>query len=628
MKLEFKTFGGERPKISPHVLDPQMAQVASNCKLIKGDLRAFRSTLKDEALTGTNVQSLFLYEENGNDNWVESANDLDFVKSPISDDSYERVYFTGETQPRFFANDNVSSPFDESVDFYKLGIPAPATAPTVTTTGGGATYKGYVYSFVNSYGDEGPPSPVGSDDDFSSGAVAIEDIEAAPSDRAVTKIYLYRTNASGDGTAEFQFVLEATWFSASVNYVVGDYVIYGTDLYKCTTQHDAAAWDAGHFTAGDAVADADLTSVFPKTNYDPPPTDLIGLIAFPGGILAGISGNNLCFSEPFHPHAWPTGYQVAFDETPVGLGVIGSTVIVTTTGYPYEVYGSHPDSMSKTKGAAYYPCTSKRGIVSARGAVFYPTYEGLVKRGSSDEDATYSIVTEKIMSEDDWDDYGPTTLAGYFYQGRYFGFDSVNSVGFILDFVDGFFIPLSTYAHAGYVDDEFYVVVDDTALVDEANPPENMPLCVSKWEGNTTSYLIYTWRSKEFMLPIDTNFSIARIELDEDFYGDVNDLIDLATLNVALFAADLEGAVGMTALGGQDLAGDTLYDIGSFTISSDINFKLYADGTLKCNKVIEPADKKTFRLPSGFVSRRYYIELSGYIPVKSLVIATSADEIQ
>jgi hypothetical protein len=625
MRIPFLNFKGLNAKTSSHLDDKMIAQIADNCNLVSGDLRAFKSPEKDEALSLTTIKTLYKYEENGNDNWFVSANDLDFVKSPVSDDAYERVYFTGESEPRFFANDNVSSPFDGSTDYYKLGIPAPTSAPTVTTTGGGATYKGYVYSYVNSYGDEGPPSAVGSDDDYDTGTVAIEDIVAAPASRAIDKIYLYRTNASGDGTAEYQFVLEATWFSASVQYEVGDFVIYATDLYKCTVQHTPAAWDAGHFTAGDDVTDANLLSVYPKTNYDPPPTDLTALISLPNGVTAGISEKAVYFSEPYRPHAYPTEYIIGFDETPIGLGVNGSTVIVLTDGLPYKLFGNHPSSMSKIKVAHYYPCTSKRGIVSAKGKTYWPTHEGLAV--TSPEGT--SIATENIMDKDDWAAYTPASLAGYFYQGKYFGFDSVRNSGFILDFVNNHYVTISVYAHAGFVDDSLDIVVDDVDLVDEEAPPVNMPLCVSQWEGSDTNYLTYTWRSKEFIFTHEINFAALFIALDDSFYSNVTDLLDLETENTAIFALDeIGGSYGERAYGLQDYGGDDLNTISTHNITSDVTFRIYSNDTLKVTKTIsgETGDQ-ILTLPGEYAGRRTFIELSGATPIKRVFIAPSIDDL-
>lgn len=50
----------------------------------------------------------------------------------------------------------------------------------------------------------------------------------------------------------------ATAFSTSASYAVGNYVTYNGDLYRCTTAHSAAAWNASHFTA--VTVGAELTT--------------------------------------------------------------------------------------------------------------------------------------------------------------------------------------------------------------------------------------------------------------------------------------------------------------------------------------------------------------------------------
>lgn len=626
MKLELKTFGGELPKLAKQLLPANAGQTAQNCFLVRGDLRAFRAPLKDAALSDIAAKSLYRYDENSNENWVVTNTVRHYVESLIAGDAYERVYFTGEAQARFFANDNISvGGFDHTADYYKLGIPAPTTAPTVGSAGGGATYKGYVYAFVNSYGDEGPPSPVDSISDYNAGNVTLEDIEAAPSGRAIDKIYVYRTNSSGAGTAEFQFVLEATWFAITVDYVVGDFVIYGTDLYKCTTIHAAGAWNAGHFTAGDDVTDANLLSIYPKTNFDPPPDGLTNLISLANGCLAGFVGNELYFSEPYYPHAWPTDYTIGFDADIIGLGVEKSTVTVVTAGQPYRVYGSHPSAMVKDKISRDYPGLFIRGVISANGGTSFITRQGLISVGD-----TISNITASILDPKDLADYAPNTLSLYFYENKYFGFDSVGKQGFIIDLVNGQFIPLSIYAYAGFVtkEGEFYIVADDLALVDENDPPANMPLCVKLWEGDTVNYLQYTWRSKEYITPIDTNFSIARMIVDQSFYDAVAALIDLATLNATLFASPLQGALGIDGpLGGlNELGGDALYTIGSISMSQYVTFRLYANDTLIKTKTVNETDTK-FRLPADSLANRFEIEITGHIPVKAVIIATSPSEL-
>jgi hypothetical protein len=56
-----------------------------------------------------------------------------------------------------------------------------------------------------------------------------------------------------------------------------------------------------------------------------------------------------------------------------------------------------------------------------------------------------------------------------------------------------------------------------------------------------------------------------------------------------------------------------------------LTFKLYADGALKFTKTV--ASASVFRLPSGYRSRRYQVELSGTSNVREVGFATSVEEL-
>lgn len=631
MRIVWDTFGAEIPRVDDHLLPPNYASLAENAQVIKGDLRAFRAPSKTAALTGTTVKSIYLHTENSNEHWVDSSAERHYIKSPVAAETYERAYFSGETEARFFSNDHLSgtpAAFNQATDYYKLGIPAPTAAPTVTTTAGGAGYKGYVYSFVNSYGDEGPPSPIGSDTDYDSGTVAIAAIQNAPADRAINRIYLYRTNASSTGSGAFQYVLQATWFSATTIYATGVFVIYSGALYKCTSEHAAGAWNAGHFTAGDDVADAALLAVFPKTNFDPPPTGIKGLSSMGYGGAVGFLGRDLYFSEPFYVHAYPTGYIVPLFHDIVSITVEKNMVFVATEGPPYLVYGDHPSVMSRVVYESDYPGLNIRGACAGKGGAFFVTRQGLIHNNGSGP----VNVTQSLLTADDWADYHPDVLMIAWHQQKIFGFDPTGAHGFMIDFSGDTmqFIPLGLDVDAIYTSDTgyLYLAMDDVDIVDENDPPAAMPKAVKQWEGSTTNYMLYTWRSKEFVFNGPVNFSVAKVILDQDFYDTVEGLIDLTTLNAAIFAAGLTGALGIDGPigGGHELGGDEMMTLGSIDMSTNVTFKLYAGGALKKTKTLTTADNR-FRLPGKYRSDKMMIEISGFIPVKKIVIATSPEEL-
>lgn len=353
MKITIETPKGISPKVAPDDLLNNAAQTAENCKLEKGDFRAWNRPGKLTGLALTSVAGLFKWTANDTDYWAESANDLDYVRTPIANDSYERMYFTGETEMRGLANDNISDPFKLSTDYYKVGVPAPASAPTVAS--GGSVTRYYVGCYVTAYGEEGLPSAIGGGTTVAASPVGIsgltdvsDDTEGDYANRRITTYRLYRTASGTAGTAEFLKVLDATWFNETTAYAVGDYVIYSGTLYKCTTIHPAGAWNAGHFTAGDDIDDEDLSAVVcPSTTWEVPLTGMKGLGILPNGALFGFYANELCFSVPNRPHAWPSGYRMSFPFDVVATKACGSSVIVLTKGNPYIVYGTHPENMQK-----------------------------------------------------------------------------------------------------------------------------------------------------------------------------------------------------------------------------------------------------------------------------------------
>ncbi|MFN9954818.1 MAG: hypothetical protein ACK55I_17105, partial [bacterium] len=80
---------------------------------------------------------------------------------------------------------------------------------------------------------------------------------------------------------------------------------------------------------------SDLGEIMPSLDWEPPPTNLKGLKVMANGIFTAFSGKDLCFSEPFMPHAWSSKNFLPVDATIVGLGTFGQSVAVLTDSFPY-----------------------------------------------------------------------------------------------------------------------------------------------------------------------------------------------------------------------------------------------------------------------------------------------------
>ena len=613
-----------RPGVAPHLLANGEAQLAYNCKIHKGDLRAFSATGQIQATAVASPNSLYQYEENSNTHWVASAAVVHTVKSPVANEQYERLWFTGGAQMRFHANDKISGGgFDPAVDFFLAGIPAPTAAPTVARAGGAGTeYRAYFYARVNSYSDPGSRSPISNEiADYLSGRVTVTGIQDAPAERAINRIWLYRINATGKNAAEYQFVLEARWFDTTTAYAVGQYVVYLGALYECTTTHPAGAWNAGHFTAGEQVPNSALGTVWEYEDYLPPPDGLKGLCIHPSGSAVGYVGNAVYMSVPNRLHAWPLAYRRSQPYQVMGLAIVGSNVFVLKDGPPSRYYGQHPDSMAPYHYTDWLPCLAERTISSWKDEVYYRTKGGIAKLNAS----SAMLITieqpglQQIIDPDIWDaDFIP--LHGVFHNDLYFGHGAASS--FYIDFGRRCCCWLSTHALASTIskiDGGMYMVVSEAGTN-----------YIEKWEGDAQNCLQYTWRGRMELLHYETNMAYGLIYLDPTFYEEItsNSNIDLIALNAAAFAGYLDGDLGGDdELGGDiALAGDNLIDLSGFSISDAVTVKIVGDEQIHDNRSIT-GKRALFSFSAGWQASRLAVELAGYVPVLSIAIAESPEEV-
>jgi hypothetical protein len=173
MALKVPAFSGMTPLVAPHLLDPTKAQQATNTKLNRGDLRAFKDTLAVLTLAaGPAPTTIYRYPESGSldtQYWFQWTDDVDVVRSPIADDDWERVYWSGETTggadyARYTKNDIATTGAPYPSTRRRLGVPAPDTAPAHSVSGSPTDPDSlnltvvYAVTFVTDVGEEGPIS--------------------------------------------------------------------------------------------------------------------------------------------------------------------------------------------------------------------------------------------------------------------------------------------------------------------------------------------------------------------------------------------------------------------------------------------------------------------------------------
>lgn len=469
--IRVAAFGGADYRTEPHLLEDATGQEAVNCWFNSGALEPLEKLSPVEASLVSGVQSIYRF---AGQFWFSWAASVDVVQGPVPGDTEERTYFTGNGAPKMtmagIATSGAASTYPTVA--YDLGIPAPDTAISATVTGEPddeddlEETRVYTYTFVSAYGEEGPPAaPSNLAHPKPGQAVELTGIAAAPTgNRNIDRVRLYRS-ATAAGDTEYLFLAE---------------------LPVSTSEYT------------DTAATEEMGEPLPSTGWDPPPGDLEGLVAIPNGALAGFRGKEVCFSEPYRPHAWPVAYRLTMDHPVVAISATRDGLIVATTATPYVVSAAHPSAASMQEIEYPIGCVSRRGMVDMGGTALFPTAEALVSVGSDG----LNRISDEVMGEDLWATLNPSSIHAYRWRDRYVAFydGSDGRGGFMLSANGGSLTFLDFYADSGWEDPE----TGDLFLLIDGQ--------VYQWHGGGER--TYRWRSKDYLAPRAPSLSAARVDAD------------------------------------------------------------------------------------------------------------------
>ena len=480
--FKLQTFSGKAPRISARLLPEDMAQEAINTRLDSGRLDPWAGNISASITpvgsysVSAATKTLFKYSDSA---WIGSNDDLDIVRSPIAEDQHERIYLSGMGGATGYPRMTTSALVGNNT-YYKLGIPAPANLSSVSLVGTTSKAdeetpisRAYAFTYVSYYGEEGEPSGALTSqivDVYSDQTVTVTFPSNPSGNHNLLKKRVYRTDPNGT----FRFVADIALATGSFN---------------------------------DTVTDANLGEAIPSGSWTAPPDEvtadhkdgpLLGLVSMPNGFLAGFSGQTVCFSEAFQPHAFPDAYKLTIKSDVVALAPLNTGLLVLTKEKPALIQGLDPSSMSMIEIDSTLSCVSKRSVVDMGEFVMYASPDGLVAA----RDNGLSVATESVLSRDQWQELSPSSIKGFHWEGYYLGFYSNNSEskGFIFDPRGGknSFVKLDFYATAGHNDlenDELYLVVGGSVV---------------KFAGG--SNLSYTWKSKKFYAQRPINPGVAKLE--------------------------------------------------------------------------------------------------------------------
>lgn len=408
--------------------------------------------------------------------WFAWPGDVDVQRGPLARDDRNRTYWTGEDVPRLTTTAIVGDSFAGGIPpSRRLGVPPPAP-PTVEPPAALAdpdnpAFHVWTMTFVTDLGEEGPPSfptPIVERSLNSAGnafdAAVLHLPTAAAGYPGVTRKRLYRAVGDPDELPGYRLIAE---------------VPVAQEAYR------------------DVLPDTRLGSELVSTQWDPPPADLKGLQIMPNGIAVGFVGRDLYFSVPHQPHAWPRDYSLAFEDGIVGLGIVGTSVVVCTESYPHFVSGTEPELMRQSRIELPQACVSKRSIAEfGRDGVLYASPDGLVRVASR---GAAELVTENLFDVEAWRTFSPEDFTAVHHDTAYVALRGDGAIAVDPQF-DGL-VEFDAAAGAAWVDrrtDRLYLARNAEIL---------------EWDAGTP--LLAEWRSRTDREPRARVYSTAQVFADE-----------------------------------------------------------------------------------------------------------------
>jgi hypothetical protein len=663
-------FSGLVPRLAKQLLAPNQAQVATNCNLTSGDLRPRNGPLLVFApVIDGDIKSMFRMEKDGNEKWLAWNRDVDVARSPIAGNTSRRFYYTGDGEPRASEYDMATAgtgPYPAGC--YVLGVTPPITKPTVAPSGGSSSTtvsRSYVYTFVTPWGEESAPSPAS---DVATGKIdatwGLSGMDTAPPNSGTISAASNDTPSAGYVTITLNSVFglrayeEITFASVTgmtdmngtfpINSINGSNVVIILSTTQTYTSGGTWARVAPHNTSGmtkriyrtltsptgteyhylvtlsvatttysDTISDEDaaVNETLPSTNWLMPPANMQGIVIMANGIACGFFGNEVCFSEPFKPYAWPVAYRQTYDQDIVAIGINGTTLVGMTEGNPFTITGVDPVTMGggmQNLGVAW-PCMAKSSVASFAFGVGYAAPQGMVIVGPQ-----VDIVTKDLFTQKEWSELNPDTFIATAADNRYYAGYSANdsSLMFVIDKSEAAsFVKVNqriTDIWADPATGKLYVASDKQ---------------IYEWEGDVGTKLSYEWRSKKFLTAPPINYGAAKIDADfsmseAESAGSQAAYDAIVASNEALITVGLNDGLADPYLGEYEIGGDEMQLLPPLAIDA-LQFQLWANDELKFSKTV--TNTRAFRLPGGFKADNVEVVLSGNVKVTGVVLAETMD---
>lgn len=478
MNIDITTMRGETPRDADGLLPQSNSTYAENCYFDRGVITPLMADMDAGIAFTFTPYSVFHYYDSY---WFTWDHDVDVIRSPIAQDPYNRIYYTDGEYPKLTSADIALVSDNLPSAYYRLGVPAPETAIGISAvTPPGETdddptndeTRYYCETYVTAYGEEGPPGPASASVEITTpGSSVTLSLSGPPTgNNNVTRRRIYRT-VTTTSDAEFMEVAEL---------------------------------DISARSFVDSYSSDELTATLETEDYLMPPDNMIGLCSMNNGISVGFAGNEIMFSMPYLPYAWPDAYKLSTYDNIVAIASIDTAVVAGTEGVPVVFSGITPSNISDKPVQLTQACLSKQSMVSMLGYVLYAGPSGIIKITASGQGA---VATANVLTREQWQEFNPDTIRAWSVGGNYIGIYNYDADGDgVYDTVKGFIYDpnnndlrrlTNTFA-AAYADpksDLLYVAKGEKLWISQgASTPLSM-----------------RWRSKIFHVPQGTSYSVCRI---------------------------------------------------------------------------------------------------------------------
>lgn len=615
--MRIENFGGMVPLLSKRLLPESMATLAVNAYLRGGEVRGLRDPvlIKSFPPGPPNYEKALRVPDPDAPAvpvWVPFASaDADFYPNPLVNDAFNRYLWVDNNGPGSpqLPQANSLARIKAGDPSILLGVPAPETAPSVAVVGGAPplSTRSYVYTYVNLFGEEGPPSLpttlTGNTDGSWNVSGLVNPTFAAA--RGIVNLRVYRTIVGQSGAT--------TYFRVTEQVV--------TDSTYSDTRSDA-----------DVSRDALLLE---STSWEPP-LEMEGIIEMPNGFFAGWNGKNVYFSEPYRPWAWPPAYSISVAYPILDCGVVDQTLVALTATAPVLVTGTRPAFMTISKTTYVEPCVNSNSITQAPEGVYFASQNGLMLISP----AGLAPVTRQVIGRDEWNtQYVPDIKSAVAFDSQYIAHGS-NGTGFVFDprGIQSGIVDLANFPSVKAIWSDPWTAEAHLMIGND----------VYLWSQPEAPFATATWLSKEFQFPRPLNFGAVMVSLDSATAGASSGVIadpvepegspwldEVLLYNYGLYNA---ASYNTAPLDGTTPPGNPTADPWPFWYGvvggaddGDLppgpvcELIVFANNAIVFRRLVESG--VVYRLPAGFKAELWQVQVRSRVPVLNIQIAETGKEL-